>query len=401
MNNSIKNKKAFIKLVIAKAEQDSDSVEKSLEFLNLEEINTKEIISNGLEFIKEVQTENISRLNSKYSFSYISKKMDESGFDSKLFYKILPPEIKERIYNKNNILTENLLTEIFSILKRVFKWDSIEVFNHDYINFGNRPVESAFFKTRSNVNINQIKAYSHYALYLAEMVNRINIKPAKFEYPENIDEFRQLFYDSYENLNLENLINLTWDLGIAVIPLNDSGVFHGASWNINNKHVIVLKQKNQSHSRWIFDLLHEIYHVFVHLETENSEVLEFDEMTPFRENDSPEEAESNTFANQFIFKGKSEIMAKEIIELSNNDIMNFKKTLNLVAIKHNVREDLLANYLAYRLNFQGENWWSTANTFQVNNPHPFKIASDILRERVSFANLDPIDKNLLTTAIEY
>ncbi len=309
--------------------------------------------------------------------------------------------LKNKTANKNNPLDESEVKDVFLILSRVFKWDSQDLFKNSQVYFNNNAINAACFKTRSSVNVNQIKAYSHYALYLAELVNRININSPKYEYPGDIDEFRYQFYKSYKGLDFANLLNFTWDMGIAVIPLNDSGVFHGASWNIEDKHVIVLKQKSQSHARWIFDLLHEIYHVFVHLETQNSVILELDEMTPFRENDSIEEVEANTFANQFIFANNAENLAKEVLDLSNHDIKTFKKSLEQVAYKNKMRADLLANYLAFRLQFQGENWWSTANSFQIFDPSPFKVASDILKTKVSVSDLEPIDRNLLTTALEY
>lgn len=401
MGNLMDNKKDFIKLIVSTAELDSCSVENSKEFLKSEGVDIDKVVSIGLDKINEFKSKIISDKTSKYSYNDISKALSNSGLDSKLVDKILPNTLKDRLTNKKILLKESVLNEIFFYLKRIFKLESIDVFNSTQINFTNNAIESAFFKTKSNVNINQIKAYSHYALYLAEIVNRINTGIPKYEYPGDIDEFRKQFYIAYDKLNFENLLNYIWDLGVAVIPLNDSGVFHGACWNIDNSHVIVLKQKSQSHARWIFDLLHEIYHVFAHLETQNSTVLELDEMTPFRNNDSIEEAEANTFANHFLFKDKAESLAKEVMELSNNDISGFKWALEQVVDRNKIRADLFANYLAFRLQLQGENWWSTANYFQVYDPPPFKIASDILSERVLLEKLDPIDKNLLKTAIEY
>ena len=109
-------------------------------------------------------------------------------------------------------------------------------------------------------------------------------------------------------------MEFVWDLGICVLPFNDPGVFHGASWNIQGKHVIVLKQNTQFHSRWIFDLLHELYHVFAHLEKENTSVIEVEELNPFSNNDSIGEIEANSFANQFIFGNRAEELAEKCVD---------------------------------------------------------------------------------------
>ena len=100
-----------------------------------------------------------------------------------------------------------------------------------------------------------------------------------------------MLIEKHGEISLEALLDTVWDLGICVIPLTDSGVFHGASWNIDGRHVIILKQKTDSHAKWVFDLLHELYHVFAHLDEDNTSVIEETELNPVDSNDSVEERE--------------------------------------------------------------------------------------------------------------
>lgn len=395
MKNSNTHKINFTKLINSIAEDDSSSVDKAKSFIESKGIDITRLVTNGMKKIEKIKHEETC------SFDSIVKKLSVSGLDNKILEKVIPKSIRSKITNSNSLLPSSLNEEIFQYLERVFKITWNDFTQQNDLKLDNTKFQAAFFKTPSNANVNQIRAYSHYAFYLAEIVNKISAKNSRFNYPGDIDEFRSQFYDSYGELNFSNLVNFVWDLGIAVIPLNDSGVFHGASWNIENYHVIVLKQKSQSHARWIFDLLHELYHVFVHLENKNTSVLEIDEMNPFRENDSIEEIEANSFSNQFIFNNEAENLAKESLELANNDLQLLKNAVEIVAINNNIRTDFLANYLAFRLQNQNYNWWGTANGFQVYEASPFNIASDILRNRIPIQNLDPIDKNLLITAIEY
>jgi len=398
MKNSETEKINLAKLIAKTADYDSESVNNAQLFLKSEGVDVDQLISDGIKRINAIKQETES--TEVYSYASIVKKLVTSGLDIKLIEKITPQEVRFNI-QKSDWMVKSTFNQFYQYLHRIFKLEEADLLNSNALKLDNSHFQTAFFKTASNSNINQIKAYSHYAFYLAEIVDKIFVKSPKYEYPGDIDEFTTAFYKAYDRLNFNNLVNFTWDMGIAVIPLDDSGIFHGASWNIDNYHVIVLKQKSKSHARWMFDLLHELYHVFVHLEVKNTSVLETDEMNPFRENNSEEEKEANSFSNQFVFHDKAAAMAQEILDLSGNDIKLFKRSLEAVVEKNNIRADFLANYLAFRLQHQNISWWGTAETFQIKDPSPFTIASDILKDRISIDQLDHVDKNILMTAIEY
>src|SRR5207245_1776388 len=145
------------------------------------------------------------------------------------------------------------------------------------------------------------------------------------DYPENIDEFKSEYFKQNQTIDLATLLDFVWNLGICILPLSDSGVFHGASWNIEGRHVVVLKQNTQSHARWIFDLLHELYHVFVHLNKANTSVVEVEELNPFSNNETIEELEANSFANQVIFGNRAEELAEQCVNVAKWDIKNLSK----------------------------------------------------------------------------
>ncbi len=340
-----------------------------------------------------------TKIENVTTFQFIIKKLSEIGIDSSLINKIIPQEIRSRINNLKDTLPELVQSEISTYLSRVFDLNINDIWNNQALIIKNTPVQLAYFKTPAKGNINQIRAYSHYAYYLANVVSKINTKTPKSEYPGDIEEFKKIFYKAYNALSLENLINFIWDLGISVIPLDDQGVFHGASWNINDKHVVILKQRNNSHARWIFDLLHELYHVFAHLESANTSVIETEELNPFGNNDTPEELEANSFANQFIFGNRSEEIALVALQKANYKTELLKKSVKEIADFEKIGADFIANYLAFRLQFSGQNWWGTAHSFQISDPSPFTIAASILKSRISIQKLNPIDKNLLSSAL--
>jgi transcriptional regulator with XRE-family HTH domain len=343
----------------------------------------------------ELQLENEGK-----SFALLIRKLAKVGIDSNLLTRrIVPKYIQERISNTKNGQPELLLDEAASYLSNIYGWSIDEIWNSNSLTISREPAATAFFKKPSNANENQIKAYSHYAYYLAKIVLKGFTIKNKISYPESLEDFNSLYLKQYQALDLKTLLEFTWNMGICVLPLNDSGVFHGASWNIDGRHVIVVKQNTQSHARWIFDLLHELYHVFVHLDKTNTAVIEIEELNPFSNNDSIEELEANSFANQAIFGHRAEELAEKSVEAAGWKLENLKKAVIKIANLENIREDFLANYLAFRLGHQGQQWWSTAAKMQVTDPNPFSLASDFLKEKIQMKKLSPMDYNLLNTAL--
>ena len=374
-------------------------IEKGRTDVNFKTLN-KLLIAMGYSLIDLANHElKLSNSIQSKSLIFLTKKLGSIGLDSTLIKKILPNQIWQNSIKNDLALPDLIVDEVNINLNRIFGWSNQNIWSGENLNLNESPAQWAYFKKPTNANLANIKAYSFYAYYLANLINNINTSNPEFEYPGDIEEFKFQFLEKYKTINLENLLNYSWDLGISIIPLNDSGVFHGASWNINDKHIIVLKQKTNSHARWIFDLLHEIYHVFVHLENKNSSVIETEEVNPFSSNDSPEELEANSFANQFIFGNRSEQLALSALEKSSYRLEKLKQSIKDIAEIENVPTDFLANYLAFRLQISGHNWWGTANNFQITSPDPFTIASKILKERVEINSLNPIDKNQINSAL--
>ncbi|QOJ27848.1 MAG: ImmA/IrrE family metallo-endopeptidase [Ignavibacteriales bacterium] len=334
------------------------------------------------------------------SFNVLLKRLSYAGIDSNfLTRKIIPARIQFALNAQPQSEPAMLLDEAASYVSTIYGWTLNEIWGKENLVLGPEPAEMAFFKKPTNANENQVKAYSHYAFYLAKVVLKAFNQKNSIEYPYSIEEFKNEYFKNYQNIDLIALLEFVWNMGICVLPLSDSGVFHGASWNIEGRHVVVLKQNTQSHARWIFDLLHELYHVFMHLDKVNTSVVEVQEMNPFSNNESMEELEANSFANQVIFGGRAEVLTEKCVTLAKYDIKNLAKAVSHIAKRERVREDFLSNYLAFRLSYQGENWWSTANKMQVTEPNPFTVASDFLKEKIQIQKLTPMDFSLLNSAL--
>lgn len=337
--------------------------------------------------------------SSPKNFNHLKRRLSYAGIDTTLLTKkIIPLRLKQALHQYKDNPPTLLIDEVISYISTVYDWTPNEIWNSNNLIVKSQPSQLAYFKKPSNANENQVKAYSHYVYYLAKVALK-GYTGTNDNYPESMENFRERYLKKYEKLEFESLLDFVWSLGIIVLPLNDTGVFHGASWNIEGKHVIVLKQNTQSHARWIFDLLHELYHVFVHLDEDNTSVIEVEELNPFSNTEATEELEANAFANQFVFEKHAEEFAQESVELAGYKIENLKNAVVKVAKKRKIREDFLSNYLAFRLSKQGENWWSTASKMQIIDPDPFTISSSFFQSKIQMKNLSPLDFNLLNTAI--
>ncbi|HNP22623.1 MAG TPA: helix-turn-helix transcriptional regulator [Panacibacter sp.] len=346
---------------------------------------------------EEVELEN-KRSDIK-TFPFLLRKLSRIGIDPSFVTKrIVPKRIQNELINLKDEQPDLLLDEAASYLSSIYGWSVNDIWNDASLTLV-EPTNLTFFKKGLVAKENQIKAYMPYANFLARVTLKIYKKKEIISRPNNIEEFREILQTDYGGLNLDSILNYAWDMGIIVIPLKDSGIFHGAAWNIKGKNVIVLKQQVTSHAKWIFDLLHELYHVLVHLKDEDELIVEATEISPISRDEDPRELEANSFANQVVFGGNAEMYAQEAVKLAKGTTEYLKKAVEEVAIKHGIRVDSLANYVAYRLDYQGSQWWQTADGLQVKEPEPYTIARDILLKNIDLQKLGSLDYNILSNAL--
>lgn len=353
--------------------------------------------------LRDLANEEVELENEKIkerSFSFLLKRLSKAGIDPTFITKrIIPKTLQAEINNYTNEQPDLLLNEAATYLSNIYGWKVNEIWSNSALSLDETSVNTALFKKGIKSNYNQIKAYVPYANFLARTVLKAKKNTQHLPFPVDIDDFKKTLQNKYGGLTLKAILTYSWDMGICIVPLKDSGIFHGAAWNINGKLVIVLKQQVSSHAKWIFDLLHEIYHALVHLKDLDEIILETNEISPVSQNDDPREIEANSFASQVIFNGNPEPFAQEAVAIAKGKIENLKTAVEDVSLKHDIRKDSLANYLAYRLAYQDNQWWATAESLQQKEPDPYEIAKSILLENISMDKLGSIDYNLLSTAL--
>lgn len=297
--------------------------------------------------------------------------------------------------------------QIAANVNRVFGISASQIFGDSTLLLPSTPLVAARFKKSEVVNENRLHAFTVYAHYIAALVFDAVQHLPKRAIPNEADFVREAILSTEGTISFESALKYAWSLGIAVIPLADAGAFHGAFWRIRGRNLIILKQRNQSQARWLFDLLHEMYHAAQEPEAEERMIIEEEEIThseggsdDFSDSEW-EEVEASDFADDVVLAGIADDLAKRAVERANGRTERLKAVVSQIAEEANVPVDSLANYIAYRLSLQGMDWWGAATNLQQIEPQPWEVAREFLIANVDLSKINPIDQKLLMQAISY
>lgn len=332
------------------------------------------------------------------SLASLVNRLKEAGLDRDLIMKrIVPPSLSEQLRVGDTEASDNLVCQVAHHVGRIFGWAP-----HDILEQQGLPLDMklahAKLKVAANASGKRVNAYIVYAHYLVLTLLQTMKSREQQTAPEDPYETRDAILARYGALTLSNVLKYLWDLGILILPLNAPGAFHGAYFREDFRHMMVLKQKTSSPSRWMFDALHELYHTLQEPKQPNLVVVEHEDMSKERLS-SEEEITASQYAGAVLLGKNPQLLAEQCIKEANRDLRMLKSAAKRVASIENVPVDSLANYLAFRLSLEGQNWWGTAQNLQNGGPNPFLIAKDVLLEHVDLSKLADSDIQLVQRAL--
>ena len=336
------------------------------------------------------------------SFGDIISKLRQVGLDRDfLLSRLLPSMDAARASNEAKDEDDDtaLAAKVISILERIFGWTHENIFGAQPLVAPRFAAAEARFKMPSRCDQTTTSLYAAYANYLAVVALKGSRTLPKSNVPIVATEMRQHIQRAYEVINLKSALHAAWDMGVVVIPLRDRGTFHGACWRYEGRNVIVLKQKSPHEARWLFDLLHELFHAGQNPDAETLEVIESDETSAERRQ-SDEEIEASQFAGDVLLDGKAEVLVEECVQAARGSVERLKGVVPEIATKHGVDIGALANYLAFRLSWQNVNWWGAAANLQKTNGNPWAIARDVFIERFPYDINNKLDRQILERALQ-
>ena len=292
-----------------------------------------------------------------------------------------------------------LTARLAGVLERVFGWTRDNLLGAQALDPPRFAAAEARFKMPARRNQAATSLYAAYANYLAVVALKGARSLPKRPLPTDPAVMRSCILESHGGVDLRNTLHTAWDHGVVVLPLHDPGTFHGACWRYEGRNAIVLKQRFPRESRWEFDLLHEMFHAGQHPGSDTLEVIEADETSEDRRN-SGEEVAASRFAGEVLLNGRAEELAQACVRAAQGSVERLKSVVPRIAKVHGVEVGALANYMAFRLSWQGENWWGAATNLQPDGDDPWTTARDVFIERFPFEIDNNLDKQLLNRALQ-
>lgn len=346
--------------------------------------------------------ENVYLTGHTDSVSNIFSRLKEIGLDrSFILNRILPKNLVALIEQENNgEISGNLAVQVATSIARVFSWSPTSILTAQPLRLNPAFASVARFKTTTQVEERKFQAYVVYAHLLSLITLEASKSLVAKKIPDDPIEVRENILSNYGEISLENALHYVWDLGIPVLPLKDSGAFHGACWRFGGRNIIVLKQRTSLFARWLFDLLHELYHSGQEIDKDEYSVIEEDPIS-IEHQVSYEEENANAWAHDVTLAGRAEELTQMCNSEAQGKLPVYKRIVPTIAAREGFNVGDLANYIAYRLaKYDHQDWWGTAHNLQISNGDPWSVAREVFFSRVNIRGLNSNDRDLLLRAMD-
>lgn len=325
------------------------------------------------------------------------EKLKDTGLEKQFIEKRIAPR------NLSHLDFTSWVEKTVSRLSTIFGWSVEALLGSEPLAIGRNASMIARFKIPAGANEQYTTAYTKYAYYLANLMSKHFQKDFQ-KVSNSATEIRRILLEEHGGTSFKSILNYVTNIGIPVLALNDSGAFHGATWRINGRNVIVLKQKSLYSSKWAFDLLHELYHASQRPELNEFSVVELAEASEERRLDQ-EELDANEFASKVLLGDKAQSFVELCFKNAKGRIDWLKNAVIQVAKDNDVDCGVLAYQVANKVgqmsNTPGKNlnWWGAANNLQVNSENPKLLCIERLKENISLDTLETFERELVEQAL--
>lgn len=308
--------------------------------------------------------------------------MDAGLPASVLDTRILPRRLATRL--------DMFIDELDARLRKLFAFGIREVLSHR--EFAPTALQ---FKLPASAKQVRTRAYAAYLDGLCSIVAKaVRRQPSPL--PGSIEDMHaQLFF---YGLSLQSAVEACWEMGIAVIALDDRIAFNGACWRRNGRAVIVLRNTGDEESRALFDLIHELYHLIA---TEGDFAMIEAEETSSERRESREEQRANRFAAEVLTEGRLATIISEFLQRSNGQVSLLSEAAIEIADEENIPVGILANLFAAHVDKENSNrsWWAAARLLQEPGD-PWRTVRDVFIRNAELDRLDRVEKDLINQMLE-
>ena len=334
------------------------------------------------------------------SFKDLVTKLDQVGVDRDfLIHRLM--SLADLDLATGEVPTEGedaALARVGATLGRVFGWTLASIFGPQPLDTPQLTADHARSEMPAYCSDTNARTYVTYANYLSRVVACASSTLPKLPHSDDAQELRSALLARYDSLSFKHVLDFAWDLGIPVLPLRDRANFHGACWRHYGRNVIVLKQRSSSEARWMFDLLHGLHHAAQQPRESSLSIIEAPE-TSVERRISDEEVSASQFAADVIFNGSADKFAQQCMTRAGGSVERLTEAVRRISAENDLDVGSLANYMAFRLSWQGINWWDAAQDLQETGADPSKVARDVFFRRFPFGLADKVDSGLLDRAL--
>ncbi len=329
----------------------------------------------------------------KFSIKNFFSKMSDIGLDRNFITKkLLPPSLAAK-FEDEEIAPDLLGYQTASYIGKIFGIDPNSILGKEPLVLNTDSLTNVRYKIPSNANKKKVNAYTVYAHYISLLVSQSVKHIPQTNIPDDPYVVRNNIFSTYGEISFENLLKYTWSCGIPVIVLDPTS-FHAACFRDSERSIIILTQKTDFEAKWMFNLLHEFYHA----SQGTTEIAE--SVKEIHDLDSDEERIANQFADIVLLGQDPHVLAERCLANSNWNVSLIKSNLKKIASEENIRADVLANYIAYRLsNEQKTSLWGISSNLQQPLPHARQMITDQLLSNIDFSSLASPDLELLKSIL--
>ena len=149
----------------------------------------------------------------------------------------------------------------------------------------------------------------------------------------------------------------------------------------------------------MFDLLLELYRARQQPNEPYFGVISAPETSAERRG-SEEEISASRFAADVILNENAEELAQQCLRMADGSDERLQDAVRRISAANDVDVGTLAHYMAFRLSWQGMDWWGAAQNLQEACADPGETARDVFLERFPFTLPDEVDRCLLRQALK-
>ncbi|SRR6266851_161103 len=232
------------------------------------------------------------------------------------------------------------------------------------------------------------------AYRISEWIAQTTDSPSPVAIPTEVDELRSAAEVEGRQMTLGVLSKWAWKAGVVVVPIRGSGAFAAASWRVNGRPVIILKDSRPFAPFWLFDLAHELGHIALGHASESA-VVDVDSPTPERSSDTQEE-QANRFALELVLPRYEELLTA-VRQDARGDYMRFKFSVQRIAQRARVSEGMLAMVAAYALTEIGQykDRWGSASNLARPEGQGRAIVQNALRMHLNIDRLPRLEREIV------